>query len=128
MQRLSFTPTELLHRKRLRQANDALQARVREVVGGQVRDTGRILTQNHAGLCKAMAAFQDICRNIKVANEELTECSVELMDAGKRLPPFFSAGKSLSRGVAGHLKGIERWELLAGAPSYQRFGRAAGSA
>ena len=109
------------HRKRLRQANNTLQSRVRVVVDGEVRDAGRLLSRSHDGLCKATAAFQDICRNIKVANEELTECSVEMMDAMKRMPPFLSAGQVSALDSKDGFIIVNQWETLAGGPVYHNY-------
>ena len=113
---------DVLQRKRLRRANDELRSRMREVVVGEAREVNGLLTRSHSSLCKSTGTFQDICRNIKVANEELTECSVELMNAGKIYPPFFSTGRSLTaNGKVDQHSTVEQWEALAGGPVYHNY-------
>ena len=118
---LSGADKHTLRRKRLRQANATLISRVGDIVASQTKDAGRLLAQSHAGLCTATESCQDVCRNIQVSNEELTELSVELMNAAKRLPPFFA--RAAARGgraveeqspEAGSL--FDRWEVAAGGP------------
>jgi hypothetical protein len=40
------------------------------------------------------------------------------MDAGKRLPPFFSSGETFALSAADGFISVEQWEMLAGGPVY----------
>lgn len=98
---------------KFRNRNHNLRKHGAAAVSAAVKHVLRTLQKAHASACDATGGCRQINRNLRLVNEELTDLSVELMEAASRLPPFLSVPSAHTE--AGHTGRsiFESWESYA---------------